>query len=225
MQKSNSLSLEDNASPSGKGVPKSLIFGLTIIILASLFSGYLLIKGLRRSSPSVKSPTLTPTEVPEGELVLEDEWGFKVSYPVSLTPTAATKSGELTRWVFRSDTYDGDIAVMSKETNFEDLDSWLKGDTEVQDNISSIDTSLGGELAKKVNLSSPQRVLVATIDNGQLFIVELHPGSDRSMEKAFNRMVASFEFLPFPTVAPSEGSQAGEAEGDISEEGEEEVVE
>lgn len=210
------------------GVPKNLIVGLIIIVTASIFSGYLLVRGLRKSTPPAV-PTPTPLVTREQEQTLEDEWGFRLSYPVSLTAQTATKSGELTRWEFTSKTYTGSIAVWTKETDAEAADDWITEDKDAKSATVPIDSTLGGELAKKLSLGSPPKIMVISVNSGQVFGVELTLGDDRKMEKAYNSIVSSFTFLPFPTEASMVGKSPGTAqadeESDIFDEGTEEVVE
>ncbi len=130
-------------------------------------------------------------------VILEDEWGFRVSYPQTLTARAATGAGELTRWEFTGADSDGKISIFSRKLDYQSLEEWLQKDPITKTSTSNLDSSLGGEFAKKLKFANSNKLWIAAIESNQLFVVEFVPGANKELEKAYQQMLATFQFLPF----------------------------
>lgn len=168
-----------------------------LIVLALFLFG---INTNKKTASTSFLPIVAPTEAPmKGEPLktIEDEWGFRLSYADTLSAKAATKSGELTRWELSDRGYDAKISVWTAPTDFTSISEWVEGDEEAQKAEATLDTTLGGKEAKKLRFANNDKLWIAAVDHGQLFVLEQAPADDQAMSKNFTVLANTFEFIAF----------------------------
>lgn len=204
-----------------------LMILIPVIILGA--GGALLFNARQKSIVSPASLTQEKKEAPIPSKTIEDEWGLKIHYPESLTAAPATKSGELTGYVFTDENHTGSITIISKETSSKTADEYIKSSNDLKD-AATLDTTVGGKPGKKIRLTGNSTKVIA-IDDGQVFEFTVAPGEgeEEYWNKTFNDLVAAYEFLPFegeeettvnsaPNSDDSPQAPADTGDADVSEE-------
>jgi hypothetical protein len=168
----------------------------------------------------------TPTVVPN--LKWDDPTGFTFLYPEFLSLNKHDEDKSNYAHVELSDKESGgsivvwakDLPIDKKGKTLNTIADWLKFDPKFL-NASSIDTTLGGQNAKKISMPATKIQLTATIYDDLLFYIE---GSSMSAEMAknYDNIAGSFEFKPLPTAASSENQDNSNEQQSVDEE---EVVE
>lgn len=198
--------------------------GAIPVIIGVIVVGLIVGASIFKFKSGKKASSRTETRTAKEELkTIEDEWGFRFSYPSIWSPEAAAQPDELSRWQFGMGGM-GAISIWTKETAVQTIDEWVKTDPYAKKVSSSIDSTLGGVRAKKLFLEDPKRVTVASVDQGQVFLVELLVGDDKESQQTFNLIVDTFEFLPFAEEEEMKKSEtAPQNDGEVIDEGEEVV--
>lgn len=203
------------------GIGKWLIIIVVIALLAG--GGYFAYQQFL--APKVTSPVanIQPTPLPPEELAeWIDQSEFSIKYPKSLKLdphkedqvnyahlelTAAEKAGNLIIWV--------------KDTNAEDIEDWIKKEKIT----SAIDSTLGGEPAKKVlSGETDQKLTLTIIRDGYLYQIEVNDKGENYWNKIFEIISPSFTFVS-PTKEKTESSGGGSAVVEEEWTGDEEVIE
>lgn len=182
------------------------------IIIVGIIIGLIIFFFQKKST--VISPgeavVLTPTPVPAVELTTwNDPAGFSFQYPKDLSvnnnenDTINYAHVELT-----SATHPGSVIVWASDLTVKDLNAWVK---KFYPASTSIDTTLGGEAAKKILVSTPSaKLVVGTISEGLLFYVDGTLTDKAYWQTVEDGVVKTFAFTPDTSSAGS-GQAAAES--------------
>ncbi len=191
-----------------KRVNKKLV-GLVVVLL--VLAGVIVFVSFKKAGPLV-SPVSTQEEEEVKLLAWEDQAGFSFLYPdnIEIDPHPEDKVNyahlELT-----SPDYSGRIFIFVKETTFREIDDWVEKEASVGAQV--LDTSLGGEPAKKVAYTDPEKMVVSAIDVDALVLLELEPDSEGFWQGVFDQVLSSWAFIPI------EGEEVAPVGGETSSEG------
>lgn len=166
-------------------------------------------------------PTVTPPVVALASR--DDPAGFTIRYPENLLVNPHDEDQEnYAHLEFTHPDHPGNLIVWVKDLPKSRalIADWIAGDKRfVGANI--LDTQLGGEPAKKILVTAPQRqAVVAALFDQVIFSLEATLGPDDFWQKTLETAVENFQFKPVNIVAPAADSPTFE-----SEVTEEEVVE
>lgn len=122
-----------------------------------------------------------------------DQSGFSFQYPKSLSFNPHDEDTEnYAHLELTSATYSGSLIVWAKDTTAGDIDEWV----DQEDAKDFIDTSLGGEKAKKILTSKDtQKISTSTIYNGYLYQIEADLVDSDYWNKIYNTISSSFRFI------------------------------
>lgn len=194
-----------------------------VIALLLIIGGIALILQSRRTAPMV-SP-IGELE-PEVKLVTwEDQAGFEFSYPqnIEIDPHEEDLQSYAHLELTLAD-HDGSVIIWVKETSYADIEAWAE--KEATRDAQIFDTELGGEPAKKVAYSEPEKLVTAAIDVDALVLIEMIPDEQGFWSEIYDQILSSFAFIPLESeesVAPGPWEGTGGAGGIIEEP--EEVIE
>lgn len=196
---------------------------LVVIIIIVFVSGLgLIIYKVKQSTSPLVGPIVKENEAPK-LITWEDPAGFSFSYPqkIEIDPHEEDKENyahlELT-----SLGHSGKIMIWVKETDYLEIEDWAE--EEVIDGVQVFDTELGGEPAKKIAYTEPEKLVVAAIDVDALVLIEMFPDEESYWQKIYNQILDSFTFIPLEgEEAPAPATTGGGDEGIIWEA--EEVIE
>lgn len=163
--------------------------------------------------------TSIPTPTPAVELTTwKDEAGFSFQYPKDLSINKHEDDNDNYAHVeLTTKDHPGSIIVWCKDlpTGVLTLDSWVK---KLYSDATAIDTTLGGETAKKILVSTPSaKLIVGAVSDGLLFYIEGTLTDKPYWQTVEDAIVKSFAFTPDSSSAGSD-----QASGDSVDE--EEVV-
>lgn len=197
-----------------------IIAGVVLVLIGGLF---LVLRSRKR--PSVVSPVGEP-EKPEVKLdTWEDQAGFSFSYPEEIEIDPHEEDTEnYAHLELTSANHSGKILIWCQDTDHLDIDAWAED--EATEGAQFFDSELGGEPAKKVAYSEPEKLVMATIDIDALVLIEMTPDEEDYWQGAYDSIVSSFTFIPLEgeeAVAPGPWEGGGGAGGIIEEP--EEVIE
>lgn len=197
--------------------------GLIVIVIFLLFTGgFYYYKNYFKASQNIKNPVgekLSPTPLPTK--TWKDPMGFSFDYPDFMTVNPHNEDQDNYAHVELAATgSSGSIIVWAKDTNFQTLDGWLKGDKTVSGGT-SLDTTWGGQPAKKVAISGENpRVETGVLYDGLLWVLDGVSGGDNKFDTAYNNILTNFKFYPLNQSATSGGDTSGGTDGG----GDEEIV-
>ena len=139
-----------------------IIFGLFIVI------GILFSNRQRLFPPKnvQKTTDLSLTPTPKEELIAwDDPAGFSFQYPKGLTVDKHDEDQENYAHVELTHTdHKGSVIIWAKDTTATTISQWLKNEKSLKD-AASVDTTLGGNVAKKVMVKEPKKKqITATLD-------------------------------------------------------------
>lgn len=164
-----------------------LICGLVVIVIGGIaFVTFNLTRSEEILSPAV-SFQLTPTPVEEKLAFWKDQAEFSFQYPESLTLDPHGEDQEnYTHVELKSATHAGNLIVWVKDTTLVDVAN------------NAIDSTLGGEAAKKVLLSDngSQKIITSSIYGGYLYEIEVNPTDFDYWNRVYNQVLDSFKFIP-----------------------------
>lgn len=195
-----------------------------IIVIVGLVAGGTLFFSQKKSQTSTSHVTeaTSPTPVPFMLTTWTDAAGFSFQYPKDLTVNNHEDDNvnyahvELT-----SATHPGSIIVWASDlpTGVTDVASWVKKDASLSAGM-VIDTTLGGEPAKKIIISSPTKTLtVGTVSEGLLFSVVGTLTDNEYWSRVHDTITGSFAFTPDTgSSAPASGSNAASGDQGVDEE-------
>lgn len=165
-----------------------LIF-LSLLMVTGIFITYYYFRSHIKTETSkiVTQPTLKPEYT-----VWTDQSDYSFSYPklLQLNPHDEDKENyshvELT-----SDKNPGSVTVWVKDTDAETVDDWA-----TQNNYNgAIDTTLGGEPAKKILSGSGEKIATtAAIYKGYLYLVEADMGTNDYWNSVYSEITGNFAF-------------------------------
>ena len=189
-----------------KPIVITLIIGVFCIVVVIVFL-------LQKQKPQTKSVTQTQNQ-PVEELVLwEDQAGFSFKYPKTISVNKHNEDEENYAHIeLTSATHSGRLIVWAKDTTYADVEAWVK-------NSVSVDTTLGGLLAKKIIISTPsKKVIIGTISDQILFTIEAEPTeSDSYWTDVSNTIASGFAFTPTETTNDSASEEASYDEEEVVE--------
>ena len=205
---------------------------LVIVIGALLLGGigaatYFLIFPAKPQAPS---EMLVKEESPKLKLLTwDDPAGFTFSYPDGVVVNKHDEDKENYAHVeMTHPDHKGSLIVWAKDlpVGVTDVVSWVKKDTQLAKGV-SLDTSLGGSVAEKILVTTPERrMVIGTVYDGLLFYIESTLSDEAYWEAAINTVSGSFVFKPSETSVQSAPAASPDSGG--SEDGgvdEEEVLE
>lgn len=172
------------------------------------------------TNPSI-TQQLNTSSISQKLLTWEDPAGFKFQYPDGLTTDKHDEDIENYAHIeFTHPENPGNVIIWAKDTTAKNIEAWLTSQPEFS-SASVIDTTLGGEPAKKILLNSPKRIIVAALDNDVIVTVEalLTTPFWSGVQDA---IIANFAFTP-----PQDETSGGAASQDYAGESfnEEEILE
>lgn len=205
---------------------------LMVMIGALLLGGigaatYILVSPAKLQAPS---EVLVKEESPKLKLLSwDDPAGFTFSYPDGVVVDKHDEDQQNYAHIeMTHPDHKGNLVVWAKDlpAGVTDVVSWVKKDTQLAKGV-SLDTSLGGSVAEKILVTTPEkRMIVGTVYDGLLFYVESTLTDDAYWESAINTVTGSFVFKPTETTAQSAPASSSNSSGyDDSVADEEEVLE
>jgi hypothetical protein len=191
-----------------------------IVILGMVVGGVFVIsqKNAKVVSPGaavISTPTTAPAA---GFTTWDDPAGFSFQYPKDLSVNNHEEDPDNYAHVeLTSKDHPGSIIVWASDLpkGITTLDSWVN---KLYSGTTSIDSTLGGEPAKKILVSSPSaKFVVGTISEGLLFYVDGTLADKPYWQTVEDGIVKTFVFTP-------ESSSAGSGDAAVESVDEEEVV-
>ncbi|HUW21621.1 MAG TPA: hypothetical protein VMW41_03030 [Candidatus Bathyarchaeia archaeon] len=175
---------------------KNLIILIIIIAVAGLVSVGIFLSKKIFEKPGLVEPIL-PEELPQKAVTMsvwEDPAGFTFSYPAEVKIDPHEEDEEnYAHLDLTSPDYEGNIVIWVKDTKYRTIDSWLKDEgTDGQ----AVDTELGGEPAKKVVYSNPEKIITAAIDVDALVLIEMTPDLRGYWQDVYSKVLDTFVFIP-----------------------------
>ncbi len=186
---------------------KLLIIGTAVILGIVIAVGIWIFTSNRNSQSDLSSPvgrektaSLSPTPAPVVDLTTRDDpAGFAVKYPKTLSlndhPEDTTNYAYLE---FSHPDYPGNISIWVKDPpkTGATIAAWIASEKRLL-GLTAVDTTLGGQPAKKFLLAGPPRqLLIGTVFDGVVFSLEANLGNDDFWEKNLNQMIDNFTLKP-----------------------------
>jgi len=201
---------------------KSLLVAIIVgVVLGGVSAGaYFWLKKSQHGAPAVGGNE----EQSQAKLLhWKDPAGFTFQYPEGVTIDTHDEDKEHYAHVeMTSPLHPGKVTVWAKDAVAVDVEAWVKTERSFRD-ASVIDTTLGGQPAKKIFLSSPtKKRIVGTIFDEILWYIEGEPGEGDFWQHTFDTIVTSFTFTPPPGESTDTGASEAVSEETVDEE---EVVE
>jgi len=198
-----------------------------IVIGSIVFAGCIIVAGMfvfrtkfvRTTSNIVPTVTVAPKEL----LVWDDPAGFSFKYPNDLTVNKHDEDTKNYAHVELTSTgHAGNIIIWAKDTTYQTVAEWIKGDATVSA-APSVDTTLGLKEAKKLILSgTTKKMITAAIDEDVLVTVE----GDMQTDEAYWTDIYAGIVQTFAFTAPNaDADTAGQTVPDAGQFDEEEVLE
>jgi hypothetical protein len=193
---------------------KLMIITGVIVVIGAVAGGIFIFSRQRtklNSPPEivVAKPSAIPTTTVD-LTTWTDEAGFSFQYPKDLTVNKHEEDNDNYAHVeLTSKDHPGNIIVWVKDlpSGVSTLDSWVK---KIYPTATSIDTTLGGEPAKKILVSVPIKMLtVGTISENLLFLVEGTLTDNEYWSGVHKTITDSFAFTP-DTSSTSSNTSAGD---------------
>lgn len=131
-----------------------------------------------------------PSPMMEDVTLYKDPLGFSFNYPKDATVSAHPEDKVNYANVELSLKPSGTIKFIASDTNYQNIDSWLKKDPEVK-LANFLDSKLGSLDAKKVYLDISKKLLIATLWDGMLFKVEITPSDNQDVIKISDKVLAT----------------------------------
>ena len=206
---------------------KPIVIGSIVLIGCVILAGIVVFRTKFAANTSEQSTIPTPTIAPKELVLWEDPAGFSFKYPSDLTVNKHDEDTKNYAHVELTSTgHSGNIIIWVKDTTYQTIAAWIKGDKTVN-TAPSVDTTLGGKEAKKISLvqsaSGGKKMITGAIDVDVLVTIEADMQTDEPYwTEIYSGIIQTFTF-------ESEGSTSDmdvqmEAE-DSSQVDEEEVLE
>jgi len=209
-------------------VKKKIVIIVGVCIGLISLGGILFLNQQRLFSPK-KAEKLIEVNVsptPKEELLLwDDPAGFSFQYPKGLTVDKHDEDTENYAHVeLTSANHKGRVIVWVKDTTATTIVQWLKNEKTLKDAV-SVDTTLGGNEAKKVMVKDPiKKQITATLDEDVLVLIEVEFDDEGYWQKVNDEIVGN---MTFSTTQKNEttGGNSGANEAPLIEADEVESVE
>ncbi len=195
-----------------KPVVIALIISILCIVVVTAFL-------LRKQKPQTKSVTQTQNQPVEELALWEDQAGFSFKYPKILSFDKHDEDEiNYAHIEFKSATHPGRLIVWAKDTTYPDVSSWVTKDKLIA-GAASVDTTVGGQPAKKIIISTPsKKVIIGTISDQILFTIEAEPTEgDPYWTTVSDTILSSFAFVPTETTNSSASEEASYDEEEVVE--------
>lgn len=190
-------------------------------IIAGMIAGLVIISGIifftQQRMASQKKPQNTSdvsvTPAPKEELLLwDDPAGFSFQYPKGLTVDKHDEDTENYAHVELTNTdHKGKIIIWGKDTTATTIADWLKAEKSLKNAI-SVDTTLGGNEAKKIIVKEPKaKQITATLDEDILVMVETELEDQEFWQSVNDTIIGSLTFSTSSTTNSADGASSGEA--------------
>ena len=176
------------------------------VILAVLF--VFRTKFVTKTSEQTVIPTATVA--PKESSLWEDPAGFSFKYPSDMTVNKHDEDTKNYAHVELTSTgHSGNIIIWVKDTAYQTIAAWVKGDSTVR-TAPSVDTSLGGKEAKKIIVSgTSKKMITGAIDVDVLVTVEADMQTDESYwTDVYTGIIQTFAFTDTGTTSDT-GADTG----------------
>ncbi len=209
---------------------KKVLIVLVTLLVVVIISVPLVYFGIRsrtqKSSDASRLGGVTPTQTPDKLTTWEDPAGFTFQYPEGIVVNKHDEDTENYAHVeLTQKDHPGNVIVWVKDTTAQDILSWARTDARFA-GAPSIDTTLGGENAKKFLLTTPKPMAVTgTIFEGLLFSVEADLADKPYWDKVFTTVTGTFTLIPFEENSTSNSSASDNTGADSGTIDEEETIE
>lgn len=170
------------------------------------------VKGNAKKTPRTQLPlSLTPT--PVSLLTWNDPNGFSFQYPEGLTINKHDEDKENYAHIeFTHPNHPGKIIIWGKDipANVTDAASWVKSDTRFL-GANTLDTEMGGQLAKKVMVTgNPQSLVVGTVYDRIVWSVEATLEEQEYWTSTLTSITNSFTFATSKSDVTVAGSTSSD---------------
>jgi len=193
---------------------KLIISGIIICVI--LISGILFFnrqriffqKKVQKTTEVNASPTTK-----EDVVTWDDPAGFSFQYPKGLTVDKHDEDTENYAHVELTNAdHKGRVIVWAKDTTATTIAQWLKSEKGLKD-TTSIDTTLGGNEAKKIIVKEPKKKqITATLDEDIVVIVETELDDEEFWQRVNDTIVGSFSFSTSKKDETAGGASAANEE-------------
>lgn len=191
------------------GIAGVVFLGLVVIFFV----------GNKKTTSQPEAPQEAQTSQESLLATWEDPAGFRIQYPEELAVDKHEDDNtNYAHFELTSKNHPGSLIVWVKDTTAADPAAWAKTEPTFK-GANILDTTLGGEPAKKVFLRDAKKLVVGTTHDGLLFSVESDLGDEPYWTSVANKVIDSFSF---------KGQKASGGSGATADEepvDEEEVVE
>lgn len=186
-----------------------LIIGIVIILV--LTGGVIVVK-VKKSRSLLVGPIVQETEAPK-MTTWEDPAGFSFSYPEEVKINPHEEDTENYAHLELTATgHSGKVVLLVKETDYSEIEDWAGEEVEKGEQV--FDTELGGEPAKKIAYSDPEKLVTAAIDVDALVLIEMTPDEEGYWQGVYSQILDSFTFIPLEgeeVAAPETTGGSGDA--------------
>lgn len=208
---------------------KNRLFIAGILVVLVLAGGIIVFK-IKKSRAPLVGPVVQETESPK-LTTWEDPAGFSFSYPEEVEIDSHEEDTEnYAHLELTSPGRFGNVQVWVKETDYSEIEDWVDEEVglpagKAGEEEQIFDTELGGEPAKKIAYSDPEKLVTAAIDVDALVLIEMTPDEEGYWQDVYNQILDSFAFIPLEgeEAAAPETTSGGGDEGVVWET--EEVIE
>ena len=199
---------------------KPIVIGSIVLVGCVILAGIVIFrtKLISKTSEQTMSPAVT---VAPKELVLwEDPAGFSFTYPSELTVNKHDEDMQNYAHVELTNTgHTGNIIIWAKDTTYQSVDAWIKGDKTVN-MAPSVDTTLGGKEAKKIMVTgATKKMITGAIDVDVLVTVEVDMQTDEPYwTEIYSGIIQTFSFTAVGDTAVMEDQTDTDGGGQVDEE-------
>jgi len=188
-----------------------------VVVLIATAGLYLLTKP-KDLTPLKSAGTQIPKEIKPSETSIDytDPSGFSFSYPdnLSISNTASADSDDkkdpnayADLQLFSKDK-NGSLNIKIADTKLKNLDAWLK-EEQIPEAVKPEEKQLGNLKAYEVKTSD--RLMLAAIDQGVLFTVDMPRVEEDFWNPVYNKVLANFSFAaPEPATTQTTAAASGD---------------
>lgn len=179
--------------------PVVIAIGIGLLIGISGFTLYIVTK--KSEAPA---QTTEKVETPVKLLEWKDPAGFSFQYEEGITIDKHDEDQQNYAHIEMTNSQNpGRLIVWGKDTTAADVAAWVKTEKSFRD-ASIVDTTLGGEPAKKILLTTPtNKIIIGTIFDEILWYIEAGEGD--YWQKTLDTIAGNFKFTPIAGESDSSG--------------------
>lgn len=189
---------------------KKVLFIVLLLVLTIAGAGYYFWnKGKKVSLPDTVQTEISPTPILS---LWDDPAQFTFQYPEGIIIDAHPENKvDYAQVELKATNHPGGVVVWSKDTTATTVDDFIK-----QEKIdTALDTTLGGIPAKKYYSGADKSLLsVATIQYGNLYLIETDLEDGSYWTKISDMLLSSFQFKELPTSVPDQSGYSVESSED-----------